>query len=81
VTATIEYSPTLTINLSALKLTHAQFQEICEINRDLRLELSSIGELIVLAPTGWGSAKRNFKLIVQIGIWNDRMQLGEAFDS
>jgi Uma2 family endonuclease len=81
VTATIEFSPTLTINLSTLKLTHAQFQEICETNRDLRLELSSIGELIVLAPTGWGSSKRNFKLIVQVGIWNDLTQLGEAFDS
>lgn len=80
-TTTIEFNPSLTIDFSAAKLTHAQFQELCETNRDLRLELSNTGELTILAPTGWGSSRRNFKLIVQIGVWNDRAQLGEAFDS
>ncbi len=80
-TATIEFSPTLTINLSALKLTNEQFQEICADNRDLRLELSSTGEMIVLPPTGWGTSKRNFKLIGLFCIWNESTQLGEAFDS
>jgi Uma2 family endonuclease len=77
----IDYNPTQSIDLSAVKFTHQQFQELCETNRDLRLELSSTGELIVLAPTGWGSSKRNFNIIVQVGIWNDRTQLGEAFES
>jgi Uma2 family endonuclease len=79
-TTTIEFNPSLPIDLSAVKFTSEQFQELCETNRDLRLELSSTGELIILAPTGWGSSKRNLKLIVQIGIWNERTQLGEAFD-
>jgi Uma2 family endonuclease len=79
--AAIESNPTQSIDLSAVKFTHEQFQELCETNRDLRLELSSTGELIVLAPTGWGSSKRNLKLIIQVGIWNDRTQLGEAFES
>ncbi len=80
-TATIEVNPTLSLNLSAVKFTPTQFSDICRTNRDLRLELNSTGELIVLAPTGWGSSKRNLKLIVQVGIWNDRTQLGEAFQS
>lgn len=80
-TSTIEFSPSLTINLSTLKLTSEQFQEICETNRDLRLELSSNGEMIVLAPTGWGTSKRNVKLIVQVDIWNEKTELGETFDS
>jgi len=80
-TATIEVNPTLSLNLSAVKFTPTQFSDICRTNRDLRLELNSTGELIVLAPTGWGSSKRNLKLIVQVGIWNDRTQLGEAFES
>lgn len=80
-TTTIEFSPTLTINLSTLKLTHEQFQEICADNRDLRLELSSTGEMIVLPPTGWGTSKRNFKLIALFSIWSEETQLGEAFDS
>jgi Uma2 family endonuclease len=79
-TMAIEF-PTLAVNLSAVKFTPTQFAEICGTNRDLRLELTSTGELIVLAPTGWGSSKRNLKLIVQVGIWNDLNQLGEAFES
>jgi Uma2 family endonuclease len=79
-TTTVHSTPTLTINMGAAKLTHAQFQEMCETNRDLRLELSSLGELTILAPTGWGSSKRNFNLIGQFYIWNDRTKLGEAFD-
>lgn len=81
-TTAIEVNPTLSpIDLSAVKFTPTQFADICKTNRDLRLELTRTGELIVLAPTGWGSSKRNLKLIVQIGIWNDRNQLGEAFES
>jgi Uma2 family endonuclease len=80
-TTAIELNHSLTLNLSAVKFTHAQFAEICETNRELQLELSSTGELIVLAPTAWGSSKRNFKLIIQIGIWNEKTQLGEAFES
>ena len=81
-TTAIEVNPTLSpIDLSSVKFTPTQFADICKTNRDLRLELTSTGELIVLAPTGWGSSKRNLKLIVQVGIWNDRNQLGEAFES
>jgi Uma2 family endonuclease len=76
-----EFAPELPLNLSAVKFTPAQFQDLCDTNRDLRLELTSTGELIALAPTGWGSSKRNLKLIVQIGIWNEQNQLGEAFES
>ncbi len=79
--AAIELNSTQSIDLSAVKFTHDQFQELCQTNRDLRLELSSTGELIVLAPTGWGSSKRNLKLIIQVGIWNEQTQLGEAFES
>jgi Uma2 family endonuclease len=80
-TTAIELNPVLMLNLSAVKFTPTQFQELCQTNRDLRLELSNTGELIVLAPTGWGSSKRNLKLIVQIGNWNEQTQLGEAFES
>jgi Uma2 family endonuclease len=81
-TTAIEVNPTLSlINLSAVKFTHTQFVDICETNRDLRLELSSTGELIVLAPTGWGSSKRNFNISGYFWTWNQQAQLGEAFES
>lgn len=78
---TNELNPTLHLDLSAIEFTPAQFEEICATNRDLRLELTSTGELIVLTPTGWGSSKRNFNLIGRMYIWNEQTQLGEAFES
>ena len=77
----IELNPIQSIDLSAVKFTHEQFEEVCQTNRDLRLELSSTGELIILAPTGWGSSKRNFNISGYFWAWNQQTQLGEAFES
>ena len=34
-----------------------------------------------MPPTGGETGKRNSKLNLQLGIWNERTQLGEVFDS
>ena len=49
----------------ALQVNLAQFYAIVAANRDLRLELTNKGELIVNPPTGGKSGKRNFNLIGQ----------------
>lgn len=66
----------------ALQVTPAQFAILAAENRDLRLERTATGILIVNPPTGGESGNRNFHLTTQLGIWceaNDR--LGEGFDS
>jgi Uma2 family endonuclease len=70
-----------TLDISLMHLTDEQFYQLCEANRDLRLELSATGELSIMPPTGWESGKRNFDLIVQLGIWNRQDRAGIAFDS
>jgi Uma2 family endonuclease len=66
----------------AIQVTPAQFYAIAAANRDLRLELSNKGELIVNPPTGGESGKRNFNLIGQLARWCEEYeQLGEGFDS
>ena len=42
----------LTIDFSSVKFTGTQFQQLCQDNPDLRLELTSTGELIVMPPAG-----------------------------
>jgi Uma2 family endonuclease len=42
------------LNLDAIQLTDDQFYQLCQDNRDLRLELTSLGELIVMSPVGTG---------------------------
>jgi Uma2 family endonuclease len=70
-----------TVNLKSLRLTGAQFEQLCRDNRDLRLELTSQGELIVMPPTGSKTGQRNSSLTSQIGSWALKNGTGVAFDS
>jgi Uma2 family endonuclease len=62
-------------------ITQEQFKKIAAANRDLRLEKTAKGELIIMPPTGCSTGKRNFNLAGQLFVWNERSQLGVAFDS
>jgi Uma2 family endonuclease len=64
-----------------LRVTSEQFDQLCQDNPDLRLELTKDGELIVMAPAGGESSERNFDLALEVGIWNRQSGLGRAFDS
>jgi Uma2 family endonuclease len=72
----------LTLNLlPALKLTDEQFEQLALANRDMRLELTARGELIIMPPTGGETGNRNFELYLDLGNWNRQTRLGKAFDS
>jgi Uma2 family endonuclease len=64
-----------------LRLTHQEFEQLCQDNPQMRLELTANGEVIVMAPAGWESSERNGDLVVQIGNWNRQAKLGKVFDS
>ena len=69
-------------NELALQVTPEQFAALAVANRDLRLERTATGELIVNPPTGGETGKRNLSISGQLNNWfeaNDT--LGEAFDS
>jgi Uma2 family endonuclease len=76
---------TLSIELPkaiGLYVTQEQFAAIVAANRDLRLERSAKGELIVNPPTGWETGRRNRTLTGQLDRWYEENEdLGEAFDS
>ena len=66
----------------ALHVTDEQFVALAIANRDLRLERTATGELIVNPPTGGVSGKRNLSITAQLGVWFEANEtLGEAFDS
>ncbi|MEM9926380.1 MAG: Uma2 family endonuclease [Cyanobacteria bacterium P01_D01_bin.50] len=65
-----------------LYVTQEQFAALSAANRDLKLERTSQGELIVNPPTGWETGERNFSLIGQLYRWYEENEdLGKAFDS
>ncbi len=71
----------LDVSTTQLHVTDEQFEQLCYANPDLRLELTSTGELIVMSPAFPITGERNADLIVQVGIWNRRTKLGRLFDS
>jgi Uma2 family endonuclease len=72
----------LILNLRpAIDLTDEQFFQLCQNNRDLRLERTAKGELIIMPPTGWESGNRNAKLTARLEIWTEADGTGLAFDS
>ena len=73
---------TFIINIPAtVKLTDEQFYQLALANRDVRLELTAPGELIVMPPTGGETGKQNSDLITDINLWNRQTKLGYVFDS
>ena len=65
----------------SLKFTDEDFEQIVEFNKELRLELTASGELIIMSPTGGETGNRNFEIYIDLGIWNRKNKLGKAFDS
>ncbi len=63
------------------KVTDEQFQQIAAVNRELRLERTATGELIVMAPTGSETGNRNLDIEGQLWLWNRQTKLGVAFNS
>ena len=81
-TTEIDIQPLLLdVSTTTLTVTPEQFASLCLKNPDLRLELTPDFKLIVMAPTGGESGRKNFKLSGQLFVWNERAELGEAFDS
>jgi Uma2 family endonuclease len=71
----------LNVTDARLHVTPEEFERLCQLNPDLRLEVNRDGELIAMAPTGGTTGRRNFKLIVQFGNWVEQNGTGEGFDS
>ena len=66
----------------ALRVTPEQFAALAAANRELHLERTATGELIVTPPTGSETGYRNLSITGQLSVWfeaNDT--LGRAFDS
>jgi Uma2 family endonuclease len=61
--------------------TGDQLLELSSLDRDLRLELTAKGELVVMPPTGAETGERNLELAAQLWAWAKRDGTGMAFDS
>ena len=65
----------------ALRLTPAQFAELCAANPEAVLELAADGHLIEMTPAGGETGRRNNQLAVQLGLWARSQPDWCVFDS
>jgi Uma2 family endonuclease len=77
----VDYAPLLVHLRPAVDMTEEQFFEFCQINRDLRIERSADGDLIIMAPAGARSGARNAEITLQLVQWAKQDGRGVAFDS
>lgn len=82
---TLDLTPFLesaSIHIAEPLLDEAQFEEFCLRNRDLRIERTAGGEIIVMPPTGTDTGSKSGELFRQIANWNvDHGETGTTFDS
>lgn len=73
---------TVVLNLKPIAhLTDEQFYQLCVANHDLSLEMSAVGELIIVPPVGGESGNQEAELITDLEIWNRQTKLGKVFSS
>lgn len=64
-----------------LHLSDDQLYEFCRLNRELRIERTAQGGLVIMAPAGGDASARNAEITIQLGLWAKRDATGRTFDS
>jgi len=62
-------------------MTAERFFDFCQVNRDLRIERSAQGDVLIMSPTGGRTGARNAELVMQLRQWAKANATGVAFDS
>ncbi|MGH9802016.1 MAG: Uma2 family endonuclease, partial [Blastocatellia bacterium] len=58
-----------------------EFWQFCSRNRQLRIEMTSEGKMIIMMPVGGEGSSRNFNLTTEFGVWVKQDKSGVGFDS
>ena len=81
-TTPIEPAPPLVLHLApVIKLTDDQLLQLCAVNRDLRIERTSEGDLVIMPPTGGETSTGNAELTWSFVSWAKADATGVVFDS
>ncbi len=65
----------------AHRMTDDEYFQFCADNRDLRIERTAEGDIVIMPPAGFESGHRNNELSRQLGNWALNDGRGQAFDS
>lgn len=57
-----------------------EFFELCQVNGELRLELTKDGEIIIMPLTDGLTGSNNADICCELALWDRQAKLGETFD-
>jgi len=79
---TVETTP-LVVKLpsSVVEMTDDQFLEFCQVNRDLRMERTAEGDIVIMLPAGSWSGHREAMIATRLSNWAERDGTGLVFGS
>ncbi|MCI0489537.1 MAG: Uma2 family endonuclease [Blastocatellia bacterium] len=63
------------------RFSDEEFEQFCEQYPELRIEMNSEGEMIIMLPVVSEGGRRNFLLTTRFGVWVEADQTGVGFDS
>jgi Uma2 family endonuclease len=78
---TKECEPLVVHTSPVLDMNDARFFEFCQINRDLRIERTAQGDLVIIAPAGGSSGHGNSELNYLFNAWARVAGGGKIFGS
>jgi len=64
-----------------VRLSDDELLALCALNRELRIERTAEGDLLLMPPTGGETGASNAQITVQLGLWGNRDGTGTTFDS
>jgi Uma2 family endonuclease len=79
--AFVEIAPLVLRLAPVIDMSDQQFFDLCQLNRDLRIERTSQGDLVIMPPTGSETGGINFKLTGVFSYWVEADGTGVGFDS
>src|ERR1700676_1803239 len=63
-----------------LRMSEDDFFDFCAANRDLRIERTAEGDILIMPPTGIETGDSNSEINYQLRHWAKRDGTGRAFD-
>ena len=77
----VERQPLVVHTRPALEMNDEQFFQFCQLNRDLQIERTAEGDIIIMAPEGGSSGAGSGELAIELGIWARGDGTGRVFGS
>ena len=72
----------LTVSFPAIApMTREEFYRFCEANRDLHIEQTAEGEVVIMPPAFSDTGNRNFNITAYLWVWTEQDGTGLGFDS